>query len=343
MKRNLLLALSGLVLLALGIGCRHHEPNPVSTENLPSAPVTVHRLEARETELIEETVGTVRSKRHARIEAKVSGRVLEVLVVVGQTVRAGEVLVRLEVSETRARLEQARAVDEQARSDFRRLASLLERQAATPAEFESIQARARAAAAAVKELESLAGNGEIAAPFDAVVTSKSVETGDLAMPGKPLIELEDPQTMRLEVQVGESLIRHLQPGLALPVRAPSWDGPVQGVVSEISPAADPASRTLLVKLELPSTPRLRSGAFARVDLPGGRAKSLRVPSVAVIQRGQLELVFVAAEGHARLRLVKSGRVSGAETELLAGVSAGESVIVEGASGLRDGQPITVQP
>jgi multidrug efflux pump subunit AcrA (membrane-fusion protein) len=224
MKRNLLLALSGLVLLALGIGCRHHEPNPVSTENLPSAPVTVHRLEARETELIEETVGTVRSKRHARIEAKVSGRVLEVLVVVGQTVRAGEVLVRLEVSETRARLEQARAVDEQARSDFRRLASLLERQAATPAEFESIQARARAAAAAVKELESLAGNGEIAAPFDAVVTSKSVETGDLAMPGKPLIELEDPQTMRLEVQVGESLIRHLQPGLALPVRAPSWDG-----------------------------------------------------------------------------------------------------------------------
>lgn len=343
MKRTTLFNLSGVLALVLWTGCSRHEPTAAPAASLPAAPVRVHRLELRETDAVEEAVGTVQARRQARLEAKVPGRVAELAVAAGQKVRQGEILVRLEVIESRARLEQAQAVNEQAQGDLKRITSLLERQAATPAEFDAVQARARSAAAAVKEVTTLVAQGEIMAPFDGVVSVKSAEVGDLAVPGKALLELEDPASLRLEVHVGESLVRHLKIGDSLVVRFPALDQPIIGVVSEMAPAADPGSRTFLMKLDLPPSPGLRSGGFARVDLPLGKTRSIRVPAAAVIQRGQLEFVFIVADGHAQLRLVKSGRSLGAETELQAGAAAGESVVTEGAANLRDGQPIVVQP
>ena len=81
---------------------------------------------------------------------------------------------------------------------------------------------------------------------------------------------------------------------------------MEGTVAEVSPAADPDSRTFLVKLDLPAAPGLRSGQFGRVAVPVGEANAIRVPLTAVIQRGQMEMVFVVANGRAQLRLVKTG-------------------------------------
>ncbi|HEU0011459.1 MAG TPA: efflux RND transporter periplasmic adaptor subunit, partial [Verrucomicrobiae bacterium] len=114
---------------------------------------------------------------------------------------------------------------------------------------------------------------------------------------------------------------------------------IAGVVSEIAPVADPASRTFNVKLDLPANAGLRAGQFARVTIPVGETRALRLPLSAVVQRGQMELVFVAENRHAQLRLVKTGKRIGNAVELVSGVTVGEQVVVEGASRLRDGQPI----
>jgi hypothetical protein len=99
----------------------------------------------------------------------------------------------------------------------------------------------------------------------------------------------------------------------------------------------------LVKLDLPGATGLRSGQFGRVAVPVGEASAIRVPAAAVIQRGQMELVFVVVGNQAQLRLVKTGSRIGDEVELVSGLNSGEQVVTENASDLVDGQPVTIKP
>jgi len=166
--------------------------------------------------------------------------------------------------------------------------------------------------------------------------------GDLAAPGKPLLELEDARTLRLEADVPEAVVSKVALGDKLAVRIAALESGLPGVVSEIAPASDPGSRTFLVKLDLPGAPGLRAGQFGRVAMPVGETSALRVQASAVVQRGQMEIVFIFSEKKALLRLVKTGKRVGNEVELVSGVEAGEKIVVEGAVGLRDGQPVEVE-
>jgi RND family efflux transporter MFP subunit len=199
-------------------------------------------------------------------------------------------------------------------------------------------------AAAVKvEAETLLAYTRVTAPFDGVVTAKHADVGDLATPGRRLLAMENPASLRLEVDVPEALVGRVQLGDRLPVQVPAAEKSAQGVVSEISPTAAPGSRTFLVKLDLPDDPAFRVGQFGRAEIAIGESAALFVPASAVLQRGQMEMVFVVADGAARLRLVKTGRPVAQDIELLSGVSAGEQVVVGPASDLVDGQPVEVRP
>jgi RND family efflux transporter MFP subunit len=147
----------------------------------------------------------------------------------------------------------------------------------------------------------------------------------------------------LEADVPEAVVGKLTLGDKLPVRISALEKELAGTISEIAPAADPNSRTFLVKLDLPSTPGLRAGQFGRVAMPVGETTALRVLASAVVQRGQLELVFLVVDGRAQLRIVKTGKRTGNEVELVSGVEAGEQIVTEGSAGLADGQPVTLKP
>ena len=144
---------------------------------------------------------------------------------------------------------------------------------------------------------------KITAPFDGVITAKGADVGDLATPGKPLLELEYPATLRLEADVPDALISKIKLKDKLLIRVTDQNPTVEGVVSEIAPAADPVSRTFRVKLDLPASSELRSGQFARVAVPVAQVNALRVPMGAVNVRGQMEVAFVVTNQHAQMRLV----------------------------------------
>ena len=167
--------------------------------------------------------------------------------------------------------------------------------------------------------------------------------GDLAAPGKPLVDIEDPSALQMEADVPEAIVSHIQRDSRLGIRVDAADSELTGVVSEMAPAADPNSRTFRVKLDLPPTAGLRPGQFARLVVPIGEADAIRVAAAAVIQRGQMELVFVIANGHAQLRIVKTGSRVGDEIELVSGLNSGEQIVTDGASALVDGQPVMVKP
>ncbi len=334
--------LASTVLLAQAVlwltGCREKSRSGEHAL-VPPTPVRVQRVEAVRHVAAEEVVGTVRAKHHAVLEAKVSGRVDKMLVAPGQTVQAGELLAQLDAREIQARLDQAIALREQSGRDTERLRSLLAQNAVSRQEFETVESRYRVAIASATEAETMLGYTRIVAPFDGIVTRKLAESGDLATPGRPLLELDDPKLLRLEADVPEALINRVQLGATLSVRAGAESSGSAAVVSEIAPVADPASRTFNVKLDLPSNAGLRAGQFARAAIPIGESTTLRVPVSAVVQRGQMELVFVIANREAQLRLVKTGKRFGDTIELVSGVRAGEQVVVEDASRLRDGYPV----
>jgi len=334
------LLVAGVSLLAAGCERKSETAAP---PRLPTASVRGQTIESVKRVATEEVVGTVRAKLRSVIEAKVSGKLEQMLVVPGQQVKAGELLVVIDAREVQARYDQAVALRQPAESDLKRLTSLFEQKILSQAEFDNAQAKARVAVAAVTEAETMLGYIKVAAPFAGVITRKRADVGDLATPGKPLLELEDSRALRLEADVPEAVVGKLTLGDKLPVRIAALETNLEGTISEIAPAADSASRTFLVKLDLPNGPGLRAGQFGRVAMPVGETSALRVSSATIVQRGQMEIVFVVRDGKAQLRLVKSGKHIGGEVELVSGVEAGEKIVTEGAATLIDGQPLTVKP
>lgn len=329
-----------LLPLLLLAACGRHETPPSAAPALPTA--TVHTLPAgyENHAATEEVVGTVRSKQRAVVEAKVSGRVLEYTATPGAVVQRGELLARLEVQEIQAKVDQARALLDQARREYDRQKQLITSNATTRQEYETAEARVKITTAGLTEAETMLGYASVTAPFDGVVTRKLADVGDLAMPGKPLLEIESPTALRFEADLPEAILDRVQLGAKLPVRLNQI---VVGTVSEISPIADPVSRTFRVKLDLPPVDGLRTGQFGRVSVPVAETRLLLVPREAVLKRGQMEIVFVVRDGRASLRLVKTGKALDGRVEVLSGLEEGDSVVVRDTDRLIDGQPVTVQP
>lgn len=334
------LAVTCMALILTSCGKSLELPAPPA---LPVATVRVQTIESKVRVAVEEVVGTVRAKLRSVIEAKVSGRIEQLRVVPGQQVKAGETLATIDAREVQARYDQAVALRQQAEADLKRLTSLFEQKILSQAEFDSAQAKARVAVAGVTEAETVLGYTKVTAPFAGVITRKHADVGDLATPGKPLLEMEDSTALRLEADVPEAVAGKLKLNDQLTLRISALENELVGVVSEIAPAADPNTRTFLVKLDLPGSPGLRAGQFGRVAMPVGETSALRVPAAALVQRGQMELVFVDSDGKAQMRIVKTGKHVGSEIELVSGVSAGERVVADNAVGLVDGQPLNVAP
>lgn len=333
------LLLAGLAALLNGCGEKPAPPAGAGP-SLPPAAVRLQKIEAVSQPALEEVVGTVLPRLQAVLEAKVSGRITRLSAALGQSVKQGDVLVELATLEIQARLDQARAALRQAELDLNRTTRLHKQSAATQAELDAAQTRHQVAQAAVAEAEALAGYGRIAAPFDGVVARKLADEGDLAMPGKPLLELEGRAGLRLVADVPGLLAPRIRPAAELAVRVDAIPEPLTGTVAEIAPAADPASRTVRVKVDLPAAPGLRAGQFGRLAVPVSETTVLLVPPAARVRRGQLEILFVAADGKARMRLVRSGKQTPQGLEILSGLAPGETVVVEGAATLREGQPLS---
>lgn len=327
---------AGLLLAGCGSkseSAAHHPP--------AGAPVQVQTqvVESKSRPIIEEIVGTIRAKLHATLEAKLSGRIEALPVTLGDQVQPGQLIARLDAAEVKARLDQAQAGLDKAELDWKRTSNLFSQQGATQAEYDVVESRRRMAQASLAEAKAMAGYVEIVAPFSGVVTRKYAERGDLAVPGKPLVDIDDPTALQLQAEVPEAIATRIQRGARLDIRVDAAGQDLTGTVSEIAPAADPVSRTFSAKLDLPSTPGLMPGQFARLLAPIGENRSLRIPTSAVVHRGQLEIVFVVQDQKASLHLVKTGRRIGDEVEILSGLDHGDRVVVSGADQLVDGQEV----
>jgi RND family efflux transporter MFP subunit len=283
-----------------------------------------------------------------------------------QKAEAGRREAEMALQETQSHIVASQANLTLSEATLKRYETLRVEKSVTPQEFEEVQARQRAAAASleglqarkqqvlarIKQAESenrnaqaLQSYAELRAPFDGVITQKHADPGSLAVPGVPVLTVEQTSRYRLEVPMEESRVSAIKPGQKLEVQvAAAADEPIPGVVREIDASADPASRTYLVKVELPVRSVLRSGMYGEALLAGGPSDAIWIESRSIVRQGQIEGVYVVESGNvARLRLVKLGSIAGNQVEVLSGLREAESYVLTPMSELKDGVHVEVGP
>ena len=257
----------------------------------------------------------------------------------------------------------AKAQLDLAQATFRRMQDLFRKDSISNQEFDEATAKLKVAQASYEmalakrsqlvakiaqteqALESagiMRGYAEITAPFSGTVTEKTVDVGNLATPGTPLLTVEREGSYRLEAAVEESKLPAVRLGQPVTVVLDALGRTIQGRVSEIVPAVDASSRAFIVKIDLPSMPELRSGLFGRARFVIGRQQVIAVPEGAVTQRGQLYSVLVAENGRAQSRLVTLGDHSAAGVQVLSGLNPGDKVIFPLPENVGDGTRVEVR-
>ena len=350
---------------ALFVGCaKHSESSAVPAANLPPARVRVGLVRTEEIPTLTEVTGTVRPIQRATIAAKVMGAITELPVTLGQRVRAGDLLVKISAGEISARVLQAQSQLNQAKRDLDRERDLLAKNASTADMVKGLEDRFAMTQAMVREAEVMLGYATVLAPFDGVVARKLANTGDLAVPGMPLLEVEGTDTFQVEAGIPDSLATRLAVGTPLAVEVPTDGIAFTGMLVELSSAADAHAHTVPAKISIPAGTAVRSGQYARVQVPGAPIRALLAPAAAVSTLGQMERVFVAEasgpgvapvnpadrgkrpmphSGRAVLRLVKTGAARGDRVEILSGLADGDRLVLNPPTGLREGQLLEVRP
>jgi RND family efflux transporter MFP subunit len=371
-------AAAALLMSAALAGCSAPRAAAAPAEAADPIAVTVARVAMTDVASAIDSGGVVQARTTATIAARILAPVREVRVSPGDHVREGQTLVVLDGDDLAAGARAARTAAlaaEQgtkaaaaellaaeaglalARASHDRIAVLQAKRSATAQELDDATAALRSAEARVAgasartsqaalAVESARAASDqssttetfttIAAPFEGMVTDKMVEPGNMASPGMPLLRLEDTRGFRLEVRVDESRIGQIRNGDSVPVFLGNGTTLITGTVVELSRAVDADARAFLVKIALPDAPGLRSGEFGRARFGGTPRRALTIPASAIVRRGQLTSVFVVDKGVAAVRLVNLSA-----SEVLAGLTESEVVILSPPAGVTDGRRVSV--
>jgi RND family efflux transporter MFP subunit len=278
--------------------------------------------------------GTVRSARRAELSTRLVGRVESVRVRAGDRVRTGQLLLTVERASLSAAERQAASSLELATANLRRVERLYADSAAPLVQLEAARnalAQAEGQARAVRADLSYA---DLRAPFDGTVASRLVDPGDNASPGLPLLVIEDRGAREIVVTVPDELRHWLQPGRDLEVEIGAGRRRITARILAVVIGADPRSPTVELRLSGPAD--LAPGLAAVAEIPMEEHSVLLVPAGALVQRGQLDGVFLfAPDSTLRLRWVRLGRSRGDSVEVVSGLQPGDLVALDGA-GARDG-------
>jgi len=337
---NRLVTLSALTLLLAAVGCQKHEA--AAAIALPTAKVHLVPGAGNADGASESWVAaTLSATQRATLSTRMAASVKKVHVVEGSHVAAGALLVSLADDDLQSGLKAAEAGLAAATAYHRRVESLQKLGASTPSELEMAQTQLAQAQAGLAGIKANIAYTQIRAPFAGVVQAKRVSDGDFVGPGMPLVDLEGQGSLELQATVSESESKSLKSGQTLAFESDGQMGTAQ--ITALAPGGDPIShRSSLRARVLKGGGDLRTGSFARLRLPvtASVAPELSVPRSALVQRGELNGVFVIKDGKAQLRWLSLGEAQGDRFPVKAGLAKGEAV-ADQPGDLKDGQPVEV--
>ena len=299
--------------------------------------------------------GAVEAVRQSTLASQVAGRVTALAVKAGDTIRNGQVLVRIDERAaaqqsiaSEAQVAAAQAQLDAAAKEYERSQRLFQKQYISQAameqaeaRFKSGQAQANAVAAQARAAMTETSFHTLRAPYNGLVSTVSTELGDMALPGKPLLAVYDPSALRVVINLPESHASALDKSGPVRIELPGLPEDQRWQTAQrvtVLPTSDPASHTVEIRLELAAGVRnIAPGTFARAHLPLTEKRSgvLSIPLAAVVRRIELNAVYVAAaDGRFQLRQVRLGKVTGDRVEVLAGLQAGDRIALNPLAALK---------
>jgi RND family efflux transporter MFP subunit len=302
-------------------------------------------VELREVELAYSAEAVVEAVRQSTVAAQVAGRIVEMRFDVGDYVKKGEVIVRIDeraaaqaLAASEAQVREAQAAFANARAQYERSKQLVQQKFISAAalekaetDFKQAQARLTAMLAGAGAAATERGFATIVAPYSGVVLARHVELGEMAAPGKPLMTGFDPSGLRVVANVPQAQVAAIQAVSRARVELPAASKWVDAKSIIVAPAADPRTHTTRVRLDLPEDVRgVYPGVFARAHFVTGKATRLMVPREAVLRRSEVTAVYVLPEGgRPQLRQVRLGAAGDERAvEILAGLKPGERVALD---------------
>ncbi len=337
-----------LLIIAWMAGSFHHKVAPGrSAPSQAAAPGPTHIVAPARVAVSEPVPATIGARQTTTISSRIIARITRIEVRAGDSVQAGQLLLRLESSELESRLSQAqqrvRSISArltEARQALQR-AEQLQQQGLVAvavldearASHDALSADLASARRAAEEAEIAISYTEIRSPFDGRVVDRFAEPGDTASPGERLLTLYNPLSLRIEAPVRESLALPLRLDQALDVEVPVLGLTLPAHIEELVPAADPGSRSFLVKARIDYQEQLLPGMYARLLIPTGEQERLLIPAASIVTLGQLDAVWLWQDGQAERRFVRLGRDFGEQgREVLAGLEVGDTLLLSPPQG-----------
>jgi RND family efflux transporter MFP subunit len=333
--------LAAVLIAGLLSGCGAEEPSkPVTAAKA----IETAAVEVRDVELTYSAEAVVEAVRQSTVSAQIAGRIVELRFDVGDFVKKGEVIVRIDeraaaqaVAATEAQVRQAEAALRNARAEYERAKQLVSQKFLSQAALERAESEYKAAQERVSALIAGAGQAAtergfatIVAPYSGIVSARHVELGEMAAPGKPLMTGFDPGTLRVSATLPQAQVAAIQAGARARIELPSVARWIEASSLTVIPAADPRTHTTQVRIGLPAEVRgIYPGIYARAHFVTGRKPALLVPRAAVIRRSELTAVYVLAENKPQLRQIRLGTAGDEKAvEVLAGLKPGERVALD---------------
>ena len=288
----------------------------------------------------EDVPATVRSKQTTSVAARILAPIKAIHVKAGDTVKKGDLLIELDnrnnranVAQSKANINSIRANLSQAESHYKRTKNLYSKESVTKAQLEqasasyrSLKAQLASAKQQLTSSKTTSSYSQIKAHFAARVIDRFAEPGDLASPGVKLLTLYDPNSLRIDANIRESLALTLSIGQKLEAYIPALKTTINATIEEIVPAADPGARSFLIKSKVDHQGKLLPGMFARIRIPAGEKKQLLIPASYVKQMGQLDVVWVLENNKAMRRFIRVGQKTGENILVISGLTSGEKII-----------------
>lgn len=349
-----------LLAIALLVASCGDDNKKLLADSSPAVAVTTSAVSEDSNNPFLTVSGKVEAVKSANISTRMMGYVDKIYVQVGEKVQNGQLLLSINNSDISAKLAQAEAGITEAKTafanagkDYQRYTALFNENSATQKELDDMAAHYNMAKARLegaeqmrKEVQAQMGYANIRAPFAGVVTNKFINTGDMANPGMPLMEVENPGKYQVLAMVPESEILDIRADSEVEVLLKSLDKALKGKVTEVSTSAKNTGGQYMVKVVLEeSDANILSGMYANVRFPNKRKTmdAIMIPADAIVHRGQLTGIYTVSQSNtAVLRWLRLGRTYGDQVEVLSGLSPDEEYIVKAAGKLYNGARISKQ-
>jgi len=310
--------------------------------------VTVETIVAETTELEStvDAVGTVLADASAVLRAEVPGQIVERHFEEGQQASKGDRLFSIEATVLEAEVNEARANVEQSEAAYKRAQELVKSQLISATDFDTARANYNVSVARLHSAESRLSKTVIRAPFDGFIGLRRINVGDYATIGQELVNVVRLDPLRVDFSVPETLLARVRPGQTIAVTVGAFrDEVFEGVVTAIDPQIDVAGHSMAVRARLPNTDlKLRPGLFAQVAVRlAVNPKALLVPEEAIWPIGNDKILYIVEDGVANQRVVTIGDRTPGFVEIVAGLSAGEELVVAGQMKLYPGASVRTIP